>query len=581
MQPSSRRALREAAAKQAAVRTRAPWYRRPLLLVLLGLGVVVFAIVGWLGVKAFLVKENLEGARAALTSKEEGIGAAERMSRLAEKAKAAAAASDDPIWHAAEILPWAGSNLRAVRLTASALDIIANDVGMAVFDLQADGQGEVLRRAAPAIAGGAEKLAPIAAELRPIADEGGLVGAVQEAADQALGVADFAGILPDMLGLNGAKRYLLVFQNNAESVSLGGSAASQAMIIADGGDIQIARQASSANFIEGLPVDVPVDDSALTLYSDYLVHHINTTTSRPDFPTAAQLMKAFWQRDIDAGPVDAVISLDPIALGRILLATGPIEVQGKEITSKNAVTVLLKNAYEWWNPYASKAEALASDAFFAGVAATVFEKVASGAFDVKDMLWAVNESVARGDIYAWSDDPVLSRAIDGTAIAGVLPSDNAEATVMGVFFRDTSGSKIDYYMRSAVELTASCTASRGTFTAKTTLHLDISQADADALPRYVKSKDWGSEKFRTEVFVYGPPGTSFVSAEVEGADVRPLVTDVVDLGRPVVKFETFLRPSEKAVVTAQFAGDGAFGPLEARVTPMIKATKVTVDDTCG
>ncbi|WP_282405108.1 DUF4012 domain-containing protein, partial [Pseudomonas sp. PS02285] len=95
------------------------------------------------------------------------------------------------------------------------------------------------------------------------------------------------------------------------------------------------------------------------LYSAYLVDHVNTTTSRPDFPTAAKLLRAFWQRDIRPDHIDGVISVDPIALGRVLLATGPITVGDVELTSTNALSILLKDVYDWWNPYASKAQAQA------------------------------------------------------------------------------------------------------------------------------------------------------------------------------------------------------------------------------
>ena len=136
----------------------------------------------------------------------------------------------------------------------------------------------------------------------------------------------------------------------------------------------------------------------------------------------------------------------------------------------------------------------------------------------------------------------------------MLPTDNSDQTTVGVFFRDTSASKIDYYMDSSVTLGEVCDAGQSTFTASATLHLNIDQAAADALPAYVKSFAWGATKFRTEVFVYGPPGTTFADASVEGAAVKPFNTDVTDLGRPVAAFETYLAPGATATEFWETAG---------------------------
>jgi hypothetical protein len=347
----------------------------------------------------------------------------------------------------------------------------------------------------------------------------------------------------------------------------------------ENGSMVVADQAGSIKFNNGTEVDVPVDQSALDLYTRYLVSHVNTTVSRPDFPTAAKLLSAFWQRDINPAPLDGVISIDPLALARVLKATGPITVMGRELTHENAVKTLLSDVYVWWDSYADPE---AADTFFALVAEQIFSKVSSGSFDIKEMFGAVTTSIGNGDIMVYSEDPTFAEIIAGERVSGVLPTSNDDATTIGVYYRDTSASKIDYYMNSAIDITGSCSAGTSTFGVSSSLNLDISQAAADALPRYVKSRDWGSTHFRTEVFVYGPPGTTLQSATVDGRDARPTRTDISDLGRPVAAFETYLRPGETATVDAVFAGTGDFGPLALQSTPMIRPTVKQLSGTaCG
>ena len=593
MQHETRRAAREAAARETAVqdaptapRERRGNRKRTVGIVVASVAIVLIAAAAWVAFRALTVKGELEAAQRLLSDSSTDMTMQQRVTRMGEHAHNAASAAGDPIWRVAEYIPAAGDNLRAVRVSSEALDVVANEVGVPAFAaMDANGDGSPFTRLLPVLEAATPEVTAVAASVADAASSDFLIGTVRSGIDQVNTVVGSAApaleVAPLLLGADGAKNYLFAFQNNAEFLALGGSAASQTLVSVDNGQIGIAGQASSADFANGVAVDVPVDQSALDLYSWYLVDHVNTTMSRPDFPTAATLLKAFWERDISPGPVDGVISIDPIALGRVLEATGPITVGDVEITSKNAVSVLLKDVYTWWDPYASKAEARASDAFFASVATAVFDRVAAGDFDLKDMLWAVNESIENGDLMMWMHDPQAASLLEGQRVAGVLPRDNADATTVGVFFRDASASKIDYYMKSDVDLNRTCTDGESTFAVTTNLHLDISQDDADDLPRYVQSAVWKSEQFRTEVFVYGPPGTTFSGFTADGRDIVPLRTDITDLGRPVAAFQLTQHPGESGAVTATFAGAGDFAPLELRSTPMVHPVKVTIDDGCS
>jgi hypothetical protein len=341
---------------------------------------------------------------------------------------------------------------------------------------------------------------------------------------------------------------------------------------ANEGNLAITNQASSADFTEFENVDVAVDQSALDLYSDYLVHHINTSSSRPDFPTMAEIVTAFWQRDIGDDRIDGVVSIDPIALGYVLSATGPITLDtGEVLAADNAAQMLLSDVYARWPNYE---DGPVVDEFFASVAEQVFTKVSTGDFDIQQMLWAVRHGIDGGNILFHSSDEGLQQQLANERVSGILPTANEEETTVGVFFRDESASKIDYYMKSNIDVTQTCEADASQFRVDSTLHLDLDQATAETLPDYVLSgnQDWGQFTFRTQVYVYGPPGTTVTGVEVEGEEVALKRDDVVDLDRPVAWFETYLNPGEIAKVTATFEGTGEFGPLALRSTPMVQQT---------
>ena len=52
----------------------------------------------------------------------------------------------------------------------------------------------------------------------------------------------------------------------------------------------------------------------------------------PDFPTAAATAQAMWERKTGQH-VDGVLSLDPVALGYILDATGPVKITSPELSA--------------------------------------------------------------------------------------------------------------------------------------------------------------------------------------------------------------------------------------------------------
>jgi hypothetical protein len=190
---------------------------------------------------------------------------------------------------------------------------------------------------------------------------------------------------------------------------------------------------------------------------------------------------------------------------------------------------------------------------------------------------AISQAVNEHRIMAWSALPEEQEVLLGTPIGGVLPATNEDATTSGVFFRDTSTSKMDFYLETGATLSTDvCTAATPTFTTKVNLHSTVTEGLAESLPDYVASEYWGADQFRTEVYVYGPPGTSFVTAGVaEGAD---LLATTYDLGRPVAKFNVMLTPGQTSEITATFAGpEGAYGAPVLRTTPMLNPTTVAVD----
>jgi hypothetical protein len=572
----------------------------PLLaLLIIGGGFAAFTLFN----DAMAVRADLEDAQSAVADFQ--TAATDRQldqlqpiaDELAASAASAVEPTASPLWRMGELVPGIGENFRAVRVIAEGVDEVSTEivdpaVGLVgSFGIQRDAATggfdlAPLREATEIVTTADRVVAELHDEVQSI-DTDATIGQVAEGVDrfdEALTSAEqaipqlngaIAGV-GALLGIDGPKGVVLAFLNNAESAALGGGPAAQSLLQVDNGSVDIVRQVSSSDFPVAIPVDVPVDDSARQLYDSIFLDNLNAATSRPDFPTAAAIISANWQRSIGVTP-DVVVSIDPIALSRLLKVTGPVTMpDGEQLTSENVVSKLLNEAYFRFPEGGAE-----NDAYFAAAASAVFERIMSVDYDIFEMSRAVIDAANGGSLMMWSADPATQELFDDTRLQGVLPKTNVGATVVGVYFRDRSSSKIDYYLRTeTVVTTNSCTPDAPTYTVETRLSFDI--PGKIELPDYIDSGLY--DFYRTEVFLYGPVGAATTAVEVPEPGLATTTgPSVTDLGRPAEKFTTDLRDGQTALVRATFTGvPGEYGPTEVRTTPMINTTKVTMNEAaCG
>ena len=356
-----------------------------------------------------------------------------------------------PIWRIGEVVPVIGENFRAVRVIAEGVDEVSREiVNPAVglvgsFGVQRDpatgGFDLAPLREATEIVTTADQVVTALHEhrvdrhgchdragRRAVTEFDEMLGSAEDTIPQLQGAIAGVGAL---LGVDGPKNVVLAFLNNAEASALGGGPASQTLLRVENGTVNIDRQVNSNDFRVAVPVDVPVDESAKQLYDSIFTDNLNAATSRPDFPTAASIISAHWQREQAVTP-DIVVSIDPIALSRILEVTGPVALpNGEQLDSGNVVSKLLNEAYFTYPEGGDE-----SDAYFASAATAVFDRMMSVDYDIYGMAQAFIDSANRGTLMMWSADPATQELFDDTRLQGVLPKTNEGATVVGVYFRD-------------------------------------------------------------------------------------------------------------------------------------------------
>jgi hypothetical protein len=566
--------------------------------------VLLVAGVAWVGIRGYLAANELQAAvpLASKVQKQVGSGdveaAKDSAASLVDHARSAKNLTGDPVWRLSEYVPWVGANLRAVREAAEVTDTVASDAVFPlvsnVADLGADSFKPVngaidlapLVAAQPTVASARVALAGASDKASGI-DTSGTISVVTEAVEKLTssvtqadglieGVDKAVTLLPRMLGADGPRTYLLIFQNPAELRAGGGITSALAEITTNGGSVSLVRQASGGDFKFETPVvDLPAE--TLALYGDRAARYVQNTTLVPDFTTTGSIAATMWA-DRFGTQVDGVMSFDPVALSYLLEATGPITLPatGEELTSDNAVQFLLSDVY------AKYEDPAVQDAIFAEAARAVFDTVSGGSIDPVKLLDALGDAGAENRLKVWSSHQEDQAVLADSTLAGGLPAATDDSTGVGVYFNDGTGAKMDYYLDTSVSTAAAvCRADGRTSISVSVTLTNTAPADAQtALPSYVT----GGGAFgvtpgniNTVVYIYAPGNTD---------PDRPTLVTGLDPGveggtsfsgrdgnHTVTGFGIELAPGESRTVSVDLAGQvGISTDLRAAITPTIKTT---------
>jgi hypothetical protein len=546
---------------------RKPRRKRRIVWIVVGVFIALLLFVGvWVAVRGSMARTELLGAvplahkieTAAISGKTAGTAGDVR--RLQQRAAHAEALTSDPVWRAAEIIPVVGRNLAAVRDSAALVREVSVDgipplVTLATtinlhqlvphhgaFDLALFAKTEPSLSASRSAFDAARVHAARINAAGTIDQVGSavskLVGLVDQTAAAVDGIDTAAKLLPTMLGSAGPRNYLLLSLNSSELRTPGGIPGAIAVVNATDGHLTLDQRTSATALGHAASPVLPLSAAEKTLYDERLGTYMQNVVSTPNFERSGELAQAMWK--LKTGQtVDGVVAIDPVALGYILKATGPVSV-GSDVTldSTNAATFLLSTVY------AQIPDTTLQDKFFAGVTRQIFAVMTGGSLNSTKLVDALSRSASENRIHIWSAYPDEERELSSSTLAGGLPVSTKATTAFGVYFNDATGAKMDFYLHSSIAVSSAvCRADkRPNFDVAVDLTLKAPLDAATSLPTYVTGRyAFGVKpgRVRTNVYVYAPAGAqpfsvvvngkeyAFVSAELDG---HPVVGAVVEMG---------------------------------------------------
>lgn len=573
--------------------------------------IFAIAVTAWLGTRATIIKNELEATSRLIPVLKDGFSAGTprhvkaTADQLSIHAAAAREASEDPLWTLAASLPWVGANFGAISEVARSADDVAGlGVGPLVQvyasldwgSLLPSGTGtnlDPIQDASPSVSAAAHAVRVSVGRLDRI-DISNLWPQVAEplttAREQLKTVtgaldasADAAQVAPGMLGADGERNYLLIIQNNAEARASGGIPGALAVLTLNEGKLTLGRQSSAGDIGIMSPV-VPVDAEQRQIYSSRLGKYMQDVNLTPDFPTAAATAQTIWERKTGQR-VDGVISMDPISLGYVLDATGPVEITGPEVlalasgglptqlSGENVVRTLLSEVY------AKIALPQNQDVYFAGVAKEIFGALSNGGKgDAKGLIEGVSRGTSEGRILLWSGLSEEQSVIATYPVSGSITGPSVAPAQFGVYFNDGTGAKMDYYVKRTVQLVKECSSDGYGQTTVRITSTNTAPADAaTSLPPYVTAAGvFGVPPgtVQTNVIAYGPAQANVETAKVDGKK-----TDFAahhHANRPVGTVTVTLAPGQSSTVELTFGKIAQHAEPNVVVTPSVQPVKEVV-----
>ena len=582
------------------------------MILVLAVSAIAVALVGvtlWVGSRVLIVKDELvaaQGIVGTVGAQVTGMdfdGARTSFERADAHAANAAAAANDPVWRLGEAVPVIGHNLSVARDLADAAELLVDSLRPLVQATEQFEPGTLIQE------DGSISLAPFAALSTATQEATTGVGSVAErlsrvdttgtveqlvtgrtqmtdSVSKLLPALDalnqVAPVLPTLLGGNGPQTYVVMFQNNAEARSLGGSALFFAEVSVDAGRIALNRvlPAGSMNFRNDGSAVVTPPEGFEALAPGVFGRFIANATSRPSFTSAAEIVMGNWAREYGTQP-NAVISIDAVALSYLLRATGPVALpDGSTLTSENSTTLLLNSILQANNTGDVERDNLAQDAIYAVALQQVFGSLSTGAADPAQLILAATQALSERRVFFWSAVPEVDAALTAVGLDNGIPDSDETTDRIGFYINENVGSKLSFYLTTALQAaTAGCT-EEGQLTHRLDLTLTNVLTPQDAPLLSPSILGWyETEKLdpgvqRIIVYAYAPTNGRITGASVDGSP-RP-VDSFTDDGHPVQKFVVTIEPGASSVLSIDVATTGAPGrTLDTVVTPGVMATTRT------
>jgi hypothetical protein len=282
------------------------------------------------------------------------------------------------------------------------------------------------------------------------------------------GVADF---------LEGPTTYLVLAANNAEMRAGSGMFLQIGSVsVVDGAFTLSEFTPAEELYLEqpGATLDPDIEARWGGLQPNQEWRNLNLS---PRFDESARMATEMWAA-AGRGQVDGVMSIDVVAVQRLLELTGPVEVDGPlTISADNVRRQLLRKQYEAFDDREDRRDQLGD------VAQAVFDAFNQRPVPAADLVGLIDRAGAERNLMLWSSDPAQQAAWEALGVSGELTPDTLMTALI-----NRGGTKLDPYITMDAALSAEDLGDRW----RVSVQVDMANGAPEFLPTYVEGPVEGS-----------------------------------------------------------------------------------------
>jgi hypothetical protein len=505
--------------------------------------------------------------------------------------------TDDPVWRLVGAVPVLGRNAQTVSGVAAVADDLAAGTLPPLLDTAEALSPDRLRTAGDTIA-----LAPLVEAREPLGVARGNVDAVWARAQDlpsslllppvgsARGslledleglrnvvtrAAAAAELLPSMLGGEGQRRYFVGFQTPAELRGTGGLVGAYGILEAENGQVRLAELGSNRELPRLAEPVIDLGPEFAERYQGWRsLTQWNNANVTAHFPYVGQLWGAFWEEQRGEA-VDGVLAVDPLVLGHLLAATGPVTLEnGDTVTAENVAQVTMVDNYADYLADGTQRNPERKD-FLVDIAEQSYDRITDDQTDATALGAGLVDAVGEERVRVYSTRPEEQAALDEFGLSGALPA-GPGPYLQAVVNSDRAG-KMDYYLRREVVYRGGgCNDGERETEVAVRLTNTLTREQAAGLPPYVVNPDTPlAGQNRSFLSVYATPGAGLRGAELDG-EIEPMEI-AEEAGHPVFATYFDIEPGQTRELRLRLLEPAAPGEPVVDSQPMAFAGETTVD----
>jgi hypothetical protein len=331
-------------------------------------------------------------------------------------------------------------------------------------------------------------------------------------------------LAPELLGVDGPRRYLVLFTTPSEARGLGGFVGTYAELTADDGRLSLTR------FGPAQDLDRAAQEAGARVHGheEFLARYgrfgfdadgsgkvggaaFRNLTMTPNFPWVGEIAADLYTQTTGRA-VDGTLAMDPYVIAQLVDYAGPVQLNSLDelLTGDTTAPFLLRDQY-----VLGAADNTRRTDALAEAARLTFDSLLHGTLpDPTTLARDFAPLVGERRLLMWTANPEEQALLERVHMAGWIPPlDGADG--WSVTVSNGGGSKIDSFLERRASYEPTTDPATGTTTA--TLRLELTNtAPAEGYPPYVIGNQIGAPPGTSRLFVSFYSALGLESATLDG-----------------------------------------------------------------